>query len=486
MRLEQLSARAMAPKGKHTRNSMAAYAAESATKYKAQFANTNALEDLTCEYIHAPEESDIQADGSLRWAAQLTFRWRLRTSSGHEECYDITSRASHVPTRKVPFPSHWVTAVQCQRLDALAEESAGKVHDHSVSDVRCLALGQAKEPPAPDGGTGVGRTVALQVDGLRVVFLMCAQVRDGQWLCHRGSFLGDTLAEDPLQEADLVLKDVVADAWDASLTKRLRSTGSMNFLRALVKASDRAWCELVAVAQYRAEELRARLFGQPFDEYVATAGFERNPWRWRSTGEWASQAQVAALWCWTARDGSPWRVFEHTRLDKIFDRRSIPIPKCMNAAAVDRYARLLAAADMETKTSKAPCRYLGLRIGEIFEPDPQLWPPEYLNERKSHALVVYEWQHVVVNGRKHTAACRMDKLLQEGGRVPMNPLRVSPSGLTFDVTFFTAVGTNVREGIVFKGVAYESERPEILEQVPNDGLDVQHEPVYGAYGIVFV
>ena len=53
-------------------------------------------------------------------------------------------------------------------------------------------------------------------------------------------------------------------------------------------------------------------------------------------------------------------------------------------------------------------------------------------------------------------------------------------------SFFSAVGANVREGIVFKGVAYESERPEILEQVPGDGLDVQHEPVYGAYGIVSV
>jgi len=216
------------------------------------------------------------------------------------------------------------------------------------------------------------------------------------------------------------------------------------------------------------------------DEDVAAAGFERNPWHWRSTGEWASQAQIAILWCWMARDGSEHRVFERARLDHILDKGSFPIPRCMNETDVDRYTRLLAAADMETRTSKAPCRYLGLRVGETFEPDPQLWPPEYIDERKSHALVVYEWQHVAANGKRHTVACRMNKILRDGGRrIPMNPLRVPPSGLTLDVAFFTAVGANVREGIVFKGVAYESERPEILEQVPNDGLDVQHEPVYG-------
>ena len=62
----------------------------------------------------------------------------------------------------------------------------------------------------------------------------------------------------------------------------------------------------------------------------------------------------------------------------------------------------------------------------------------------------------------------------------MNPLRACPSNLTFDVAFFDAVGANVRDGIVFKGVAFESDCPEIVTQIPNEGLDVQHEPVYAA------
>ena len=64
--------------------------------------------------------------------------------------------------------------------------------------------------------------------------------------------------------------------------------------------------------------------------------------------------------------------------------------------------------------------------------------------------------------------------------VPMNPLRTCPNGLTFDITFFQEVGASVREGILFKGVAFESDRPDILEQVPHEGLDVQQEPVYNA------
>ena len=475
----------MAPKGKFTRHRMAACAAQAAVKYRAELSNTAALAELTCDYIHAPGENDLQADGFLRRGAELTFRWRLKTKAGHEECCNVSARTNHVSVRGVPLPPGWATAMQSLGLDEIAEGTARKVRDGNVSEARCLVLGQAKEPPQLADGATVGKTVALQVHGSRVVFLMCAHVQDGRWLCHRGSFLEDALADNPFNEADLVLKDVIADAWDASLTKRLRSTGSMNVLRALVKASARTWCELVATARYRAEELRAQLLGQSFDEELATAGFERSPWRWRAVNAKASHIQIAFLWRWTAKDGSRRSVIEHTRLDRVTTK--FPTPSCMKEADVDRYARLLAAAERETKNSKAPCRYLGLRVGDAFEPDPQLWPPEFQDDRSSHAVVVYEWLHVSTNGQRHTAACRMDHLLENGGRrVPKNPLRAPPCGLTFDVAFFAAVGANVREGIAFKGVAYESERPEILEQVPGDGLDVQHEPVYGAYGIVSV
>ena len=36
---------------------------------------------------------------------------------------------------------------------------------------------------------------------------------------------------------------------------------------------------------------------------------------------------------------------------------------------------------------------------------------------------------------------------------------------------------NVRDGIEFKGVAYESDRPHIVQQLPCGGEDIQDEPL---------
>ncbi len=451
-RLERCNS--MAPKGKYTRNRLAAAAAQSASDVRTDLPNAEALEALTCEYAHAPEETNAFADGSLRRAALLTFRWRLKTRTGHEEEATVTARTNNVAERGVPLPSHWRTAMQCLNLERLCETSAGKVNDPDISNVRCSVLGQAKEPQPPSAdGAGEGRTVALQADGARVVFILCAHVLDGVWLCHRGTFVDGGLADNPFQEQDLVRKDIVAEAWDTSRTKRLRSVGSMNILRALVQDKDYAWCELVAVARYRAEEARARLRGGPIDEIVAREGFERNPWLWRPLASRASHSRVTFLWSWAARDGSHRSVFEHARLDKVV-QRAVPIPRGMNEADADLYLRLAAVAEMETKISKSPCRYLGLPIGDTYEPDPQMWPPNALEQRKSHASVVYEWQHVGMHGARHTATCNVNDLLHHRRRVPMNPLRACPSNLTFDVAFFEAVGGNVREGIVFRGVAF--------------------------------
>ena len=139
----------------------------------------------------------------------------------------------------------------------------------------------------------------------------------------------------------------------------------------------------------------------------------------------------------------------------------------------------MAVAEMETRLNKAPCKYLGLQLGPgIYEPDPHLWPSAALAQQKSHASVVYEWQYVTASGKPHTATCRINKLVYLGRRVSMNPFRSCPTGLTFDIAFLEAVGKAVREGIEYRGVAYESERPEIRAEVPNEGLDIQHEPVY--------
>ena len=41
-----------------------------------------------------------------------------------------------------------------------------------------------------------------------------------------------------------------------------------------------------------------------------------------------------------------------------------------------------------------------------------------------------------------------------------------------------AVADNVRPGVKYHGIVYESDRPEIVHELPNGGKDVQHEPVH--------
>jgi len=365
--------------------------------------------------------------------------------------------------------------MQCLGLDQLCEVAVSKAQLPDISNVRCTVLGQARLPAAL-GATGPGRTIALHVMGARVVYLLCAHVHQGIWLCHRGSYTDGHLDDNPFHEQDLVRKDIEEEAWDTRLTKRIRSTSAMNTLRALVQDSDYAWCELVAVARFRAAELRSQLTGNPLDE-EATQGFERNPWMWRPTGEWASQSRISFLWSWAARDGTSMRVFEHALLNNLV-QRSVPIPRSMNQKDLDFFRQLVAVADMETRLTKAPCKYLGIQLSPgSYEPDPHLWPAAALAQQKSHASVIYEWQYVTTAGKPHTVTCRVNHVVYGGRRVSMNPFRSCPTGLHFDIAFFEAVGKLVREGIQYRGVAYESERPEIRAEVPKEGLDVQHEPV---------
>ena len=142
------------------------------------------------------------------------------------------------------LPEHWRTAMQCLTLGARAEASKSDMRATGVSQVRCEVLGQAKhlEPPSCESEEPeTGKIVALRMGESRVVFLLCAHVRADEWLCHRGSFVDGALAENPFQEKDLVPKDIVAEAWNANTSKRLRSDGQLNVLRRLVRSSDYSW-----------------------------------------------------------------------------------------------------------------------------------------------------------------------------------------------------------------------------------------------------
>ena len=55
--------------------------------------------------------------------------------------------------------------------------------------------------------------------------------------------------------------------------------------------------ELLAIASYKAEEIRADTEQRPMDEEAALAGFKQNPFRWEAPG-WQSQVEVGFLWAW--------------------------------------------------------------------------------------------------------------------------------------------------------------------------------------------
>ena len=50
--------------------------------------------------------------------------------------------------------------------------------------------------------------------------------------------------------------------------------------------------------------------------------------------------------------------------------------------------------------------------------------------------------------------------------------------LILTVAYAEALGYAVHEGIEFKGIAYESDAPTLLKQLPNGGVDCQDEKVY--------
>ena len=100
-------------------------------------------------------------------------------------------------------------------------------------------------------------------------------MQSDEWFVHKGSYENGSLATHPFQEKDLMCRNIIKEAWDISATKRLRSNSHMNTLRGYVQVNQYLWCELAAVANYRAEEIRSRTLSRKFDEGIAMQYFEK-------------------------------------------------------------------------------------------------------------------------------------------------------------------------------------------------------------------
>ena len=112
---------------------------------------------------------------------------------------------------------------------------------------------------------GVPRPVAFHLDGLielgpilklamgiaPVEYALCAQVHSQSWLCHRGSFQGNTLSTAPFGEADLVLKDLSVDLWVEGMErprKRVRTHFRIGALAEEIRKHAEAFNHAVARA----------------------------------------------------------------------------------------------------------------------------------------------------------------------------------------------------------------------------------------------
>ena len=429
----------------------------------------------------------LQHDGRVANDTLVSFEWQLQVE-GVQYRHVVSVTANSASMQGVPLPESWRTAMVCSSLDEIADKFALEQSAKLGIDLSCTILGQLTAPH--EAAYAFGTIVALQASsGARVDFLLCARIDGDRWLCHRGTLRNGVLDHDnPFDPSDIVEKDIVCNAFEQRIPKRriARTTklSATQLQEALHEYAD-AWRLVVASALVKAEEIRAG--NKPFDGAAAKAGFERDPFLW---GTGLRHSYIYAMWAWHSND--QWhRAVVKARLDHVLDRKQLPLPTTMDDTDKVLHRQLLDAAAHQM----APCRYLGLKIAAgRFEPDPSKWPSRCYSalHRKSHAKVHYEWEHVLRGNEIHRAEVRAAHVLDQG--IPHCPLGKSvQSGLRFSIEFMDAVAERKTAGMLFegsaekkvaaikfKGIAFDSERPELVHQLPDGGVDIQDEPVYWA------
>ena len=395
-----------------------------------------------------------------KWRSQVRYVWTVKIFN-YEEEFETSLRCGDADARGVPFPEGWRTALKClghglgQKAGQAAEGlRAGTGHEH----VECLLLGLPK-PVAlpPDGATRVVGCVAQLKTrgGMPESYLLAAYIEDNQWFCLKGVLdsNGELEAFDP---KDLVVKDIVRDAFqpETAPRRRIMPHASGPQLVEGTRAHQQSWWRVVAIATWRAENLRAER--RPFDSTAAGAGFESNPFRWTVAEGRLSHADVTFSWAWW-EDGAWRRELVSVRANDISSQdRGVPIPDGIKSDDERILSSLLAATENK---GKVPCEYLGLDLGnDHFEPDPAKWPSGSCPRgRKTQAIVTFEWKHVARGDSKepHRVRVTANHAMLRG--VPQNPLEQSgPKSLWFAVEFMQAYAEQRWPGTVYTGISYET------------------------------
>ena len=157
----------MAPRKKYSKAEIAEAVAKAAADVKSKLQNAIAIQDLSCEHLVEASSADVKRN------APVKFRWHIKHGV-YDAAAEVEALCHNVVNKGVPLPEHWHTAMQFLSLPDIATSSARKVCDARFTDVRCVLLGQAA---AKFGSRDrVGQSIALNVNGERTVFLLCARV----------------------------------------------------------------------------------------------------------------------------------------------------------------------------------------------------------------------------------------------------------------------------------------------------------------------
>ena len=100
-----------------------------------------------------------------------------------------------------------------------------------------------------------------------------------------------------------MVKNIFAFAEEGAPRKRIRTHLRESELRKLAAEKPSKLDQLLAIATYKAEEIRADAAQRPIDEEAALARFEQNPSRWDAPCK-QSHAEVGFLWAWQDRHGT--------------------------------------------------------------------------------------------------------------------------------------------------------------------------------------
>ncbi len=160
---------------------------------------------LSCEYRGvATGNGGYDSALGITKRCTLIYEWHAASESFDERCL-VNVQCDNAANQGVPFPACWQTALRCLDLHSVALAAAEAAREEVEGEVECRLLGMAKRTAlAEHGENAPGSTIVLD-EGTRMSYLLCAQVMDSTWLCHRGSFEDGAINEaEPLQESDLV------------------------------------------------------------------------------------------------------------------------------------------------------------------------------------------------------------------------------------------------------------------------------------------